>query len=279
MARSADTNKKPFIVGNPYTRNDVYDALGIPDGDRGGKWNTGYTKHAGEIYVFCNVGVPGRTGHDYQNRWEGDELVWFGKGGTRLTQSFIKEMISGDCRVHFFWRSAQYSPFTYAGWPDFITEIKDTSPVEVRWGGFGGYPMIRGRARLSITRNVSTSDDLYDPITRMATAIVQRVAMSQKTTTIKRPLRTGPQFKELVTALRKLWVRQDGKCALCGRAIPLLPANRLMQMSPDRINSRAKTYLSRNVHIVHLGCNLAKSDASMSDWTEFLQMLRDPVPV
>jgi hypothetical protein len=45
-------------------------------------------------------------------------------------------------------------------------------------------------------------------------------------------------------------------------------------MSPDRIDSDAKTYDPTNVHLAHLGCNLAKSSGSMEDWQEYLAVIR-----
>ena len=38
----------------------------------GGKWNTGVLEHDDEFFIFANVGIAGSTGHDYDNRWEGE---------------------------------------------------------------------------------------------------------------------------------------------------------------------------------------------------------------
>jgi hypothetical protein len=45
-------------------------------------------------------------------------------------------------------------------------------------------------------------------------------------------------------------------------------------MSIDRIDSSNKSYVAGNVHVTHVGCNLAKSAASMEVWSEFLDMVR-----
>lgn len=68
-----------YTVGDTYTRNDIYEFLGLSDAERGGDWLNGYHRHGNDYYVFCNVGVPGRTGHDYDNHWKGERLVWHGK--------------------------------------------------------------------------------------------------------------------------------------------------------------------------------------------------------
>lgn len=68
-----------FDVGTQYTRAHILDILGVPEGRRGGDWATGYTRFTDELYVFCNVGSAGRTGHDYPNRWDGKQLIWSAK--------------------------------------------------------------------------------------------------------------------------------------------------------------------------------------------------------
>src|ERR1700694_2021399 len=54
-----------FEVGRQYTRAQVQDALNVPEDQRDGDWLTGYTRFNDELFVFCNVGTAGRTGHDY----------------------------------------------------------------------------------------------------------------------------------------------------------------------------------------------------------------------
>ena len=63
-----------FTIGSTYTRNDIYEILSLPEDERGGDWLNGYHRHGEDYYIFCNVGVPGRTGHDYDNHWEGEKL-------------------------------------------------------------------------------------------------------------------------------------------------------------------------------------------------------------
>lgn len=65
-----------FIIGSTYTREDIYNLLGLEEKQRGGDWLNGYHRHNDDYYIFCNVGIPGRTGHDYDNHWEGEN--WFG---------------------------------------------------------------------------------------------------------------------------------------------------------------------------------------------------------
>jgi putative restriction endonuclease len=121
-----------FLKGAEYTRATVADQIGLPAGKRLGNWNTGYAEWNGEVFVFCNVGTAGRTGHDYPNRWEGPELVWYGKGPARAHQRLIKRMTGGEMPVHIFWRDNDRGSFIYAGRGRAV-DVVDSSPVGVRW--------------------------------------------------------------------------------------------------------------------------------------------------
>jgi len=74
--------------------------------------------------------------------------------------------------------------------------------------------------------------------------------------------------------LNRLWREQKAQCALCGHPIPLKPKNRLLQISRDRTDSGNTTYDWRNTRLTHLACNLGKNDASLSEWQEYLAMVR-----
>jgi len=52
-----------FNVGATYTKKQIYAILDVPDGKRGGIWDTGYAQFEGNFYLFANIGIPGRTGH------------------------------------------------------------------------------------------------------------------------------------------------------------------------------------------------------------------------
>jgi len=121
-----------FDVGTQYTRAQIQDVLGVPEDRRGGDWATGYTRFADELFVFCNVGSAGRTGHDYPNRWEGEQLVWSAKNRSNVSQPLMRAVSAGSLLAHIFHRSADRSPFTYAGRAK-AADIQDSTPVIVRW--------------------------------------------------------------------------------------------------------------------------------------------------
>lgn len=122
----------PFRVGELYSRDDIAETIGLPPSKRGGNWDTGYAKPFDSFFLFVNVGAKGRTGHDYPNRWEGNDLLWSARNGTRLGQGEITALLDGAHPVHIFWRAKDRARFTYAGLGAPI-DVEDTTPVRVRW--------------------------------------------------------------------------------------------------------------------------------------------------
>ena len=121
-----------FKIGGKYKRRDVYKMIGISENTKGGNWDTGYNRHEGDWFIFCNVGGPGRTGHDYANQWVGIKLQWYGKTNTKLSHPSIKSLTGGSGDVYIFWRENNEDPFTFAG-KGVAEEIEDSSPVKVIW--------------------------------------------------------------------------------------------------------------------------------------------------
>jgi hypothetical protein len=112
-------------------------------------------------------------------------------------------------------------------------------------------------------------------ITRLVGNIVNSVERAGTERTGVYPERSSLNFSDLFNLLNGLWRRQQGTCGLCnGRIVPG-EENPLLRMSVDRIDSMNKAYDSDNVHLTHVGCNLAKNSASVEEWAEFLNVLRD----
>ncbi|MDX1934116.1 MAG: DUF3427 domain-containing protein [Capsulimonadales bacterium] len=122
----------PFTVGKLYKRKDIYSVIGIPEDTKGGNWDTGYNRFGNDWFIFCNIGTPGRTGHDYDNQWLGTDLLWFGKNGTTVNQPTIKLLVDGQRQVYIFVRSDQRSPFVFVGC-GIARTVFDTKPVSVVW--------------------------------------------------------------------------------------------------------------------------------------------------
>ena len=428
-----------FSVGNTYTRRQVQEMLGVPEEKRGGHWQNGYPLYDNQLYIFCNVGAPGRTGHDYPNQWDGDDLVWVARNGATLEQPLMRQISANAFPIHVFARSeneradfeyhgvartlssentvparfrlgfgsneaevlklgqllfadsrlfakSEFGP-VHDGWPalsfssrkiaadfaadfrrdrDFVIYIGTTdpnatpnaehrsrllsavtfeprTPIDTRqivspqsweettskWGvrwewsfpvldayEFKPFPDARAvlgktyaqlgqismlgrcvevdlgergalldqlvfRKRLRIQSAAqqasllnSDDPDVRRALSSLALGIQQRIEQSEKERIGRSPVRAGPNLSDLIISLNAKWKEQGGVCALCGG--PLIPngANRLLQPSPDRIDSANKSYAASNLHLTHLGCNLAKSSCPMEQWDEFLRVLR-----
>lgn len=116
---------------------------------------------------------------------------------------------------------------------------------------------------------------LNQDITRLANNIVNSVERAGTERRGVYPERTSLNLSDMFNLLNELWRRQQGTCGLCnGRIVPG-EENLLLRISADRIDSMDKAYKSENVHLTHVGCNLAKNSASLEEWAEFLEVLRD----
>jgi hypothetical protein len=146
-----------FKVGNQYTRKDIYKVLKVPAENQGGDWDTGYHKHGDDWFIFCAIGASGRTGHDYGNYWDGDELIWRGKTNSQLSHATIQSLLSPTGQIYLFSRESDRSPFIFEGNAR-AREFQDTTPVTIRWH----FPTA-GERRLEILPNeVSQSQGLRE---------------------------------------------------------------------------------------------------------------------
>jgi hypothetical protein len=113
------------------------------------------------------------------------------------------------------------------------------------------------------------SDRLRRWAGRLAAAVANRCRGSRSGHVVLRP---GYETTEtdLHLLIGKLIHDQSERCALCGGALDLSePSNRMAQPSADRIDSTIKVYDRTNLQIVHLACNLGKSECPNSEALEF----------
>ena len=85
---------------------------------RGGDWDTGYVRVGKDkLIIFANIGVAGRTGHDFANAYNETTKIftWFGKPGTRSSQPTFQNLISGGLTSYIFARWNNNPPFTFLG--------------------------------------------------------------------------------------------------------------------------------------------------------------------
>ena len=122
-----------FQPGRKYSRADVKELAGLSRNAKGGPWDTGIVEHEGEFLIFANVGTEGRTGHDYDNQWEGELFRWYHKDGSHLGWPSVRRLLAWGAIIHLFWRDSNQTDFEYAG-RSRLVEYFDTSPVTVLWG-------------------------------------------------------------------------------------------------------------------------------------------------
>lgn len=121
-----------FIIGNSYKRKDIYHIVGIAENTKGGNWCTGYNKYKDDWFIFSNIGVPGRTGHQYNNTIVDNELIWFGKNGSTIKHPTIQSLIYPVGKIYIFIRTSNKEPFTYLGIGK-AKSVEETSPVKIVW--------------------------------------------------------------------------------------------------------------------------------------------------
>lgn len=119
-----------FVSGANYTKKDIYRILDVPQEKQGGNWDTGYNRYNSNFYLFCNIGVAGRTGHDYENRWIDNNLIWYAKSKTTVFQPLVKDLLSNNFKIFIFTRKNDKDPFTFAG-IGIVYRYKNSTPVEI----------------------------------------------------------------------------------------------------------------------------------------------------
>lgn len=123
-----------FNVNQAYTKKEIYQILDVPIERQKGAWDTGYREYEGNIFIFSNVGVAGRTGHDYNNHFDGELFNWEGKTTSHSEQPLIKRMLNpeGDQQIFLFTRISDKDPFTYEGTVS-IKRYYGEFPIKIVW--------------------------------------------------------------------------------------------------------------------------------------------------
>ena len=108
-----------FKRGFEYTRKSIgeicYPGVGRP---AGGNWDTGYTSFENNLIIFMNIGIPGKTGHDFDNYFDeqNNTITWFGKPNAHSKQPTFKKLLNKEIIPHFFARYNSKKPeFIYLG--------------------------------------------------------------------------------------------------------------------------------------------------------------------
>ena len=111
-----------FKRGSEYSRHDIhflYHGKPVPKVGTG-NWTTGYVNPRGtkDLIIFMNIGVPGKTGHDFENKFDSNTntIIWYGKPKTHSGQPTFKKLFSKELTPHFFARwDSNNTKFIYLG--------------------------------------------------------------------------------------------------------------------------------------------------------------------
>lgn len=106
-----------FKRGVTYKRDEIASMARPHSPPHGGDWTTGYARIEDDLYVFMNIGIPGRTGHNFDNHFDSrtGTLIWFGKPNSKSEHPTFQKLLSGELRPLFFARWDQSAPFTFLG--------------------------------------------------------------------------------------------------------------------------------------------------------------------
>jgi hypothetical protein len=129
---------------------------------------------------------------------------------------------------------------------------------------------IPGRNDVTTEEALFQDKTLNVEATRIAELVFNRVAISGDVVQRTAPLRATPVDFLLRVAERLRTTPLT--CALCGGVMVLNPSNRLLQPSPDRIDSQIGEYGPENFQLSHLGCNYAKNRYTEDQFKEWLRM-------
>jgi 5-methylcytosine-specific restriction protein A len=122
-----------FEVGKYYSRKDVYNIVNVPKSQQGGNWDTGYTRFKDNSFVFVNVDTTARTGHNHPNRFDGNDLIWYGKKDSKLSHDSIQSLVHPKGGTYLFVREDSNDPnFLFLG-NGRAKEYYDSSPVNIVW--------------------------------------------------------------------------------------------------------------------------------------------------
>lgn len=108
----------------------------------GGNWLTGYARDRDCLLIFANIGVPGKTGHDFPNSYEPSTgaVTWFGKPNAHSSQPTFRDLFEGRLTPEIFVRWDQketdfvyLGPATISSYEDNVEIIGDVKTIRVQY--------------------------------------------------------------------------------------------------------------------------------------------------
>ena len=115
-----------FETDRTYKRSEVWKFFGLNEKKtKGGAYATGYAWVDKNLIVFANINVAGRTGHDYQNVFDGNNFIWWSK--TRRTESSpeIVRMLLPESNIYVFYRYDDKADWNHWGIADVVGKLEN----------------------------------------------------------------------------------------------------------------------------------------------------------
>tara|TARA_Y100001936_G_scaffold133493_1_gene130546 strand:+ start:824 stop:1798 length:975 start_codon:yes stop_codon:yes gene_type:complete len=108
-----------FNKKSKYSRFEVHKIVtGKDDGPSFDMGRTGYGRIGNDLFIFMNIGVPGRDGLDYKNYYDErtEAVSWCAKRDTHSDQPLMQKIINGDLNLYLFARwDIEENDWTYLG--------------------------------------------------------------------------------------------------------------------------------------------------------------------
>lgn len=106
----------PLEIGNSYSRAEVFGRLTGNPYIKGNR-SIGVVREGQFLLAFANIGVPGRTGHDFPNTYDPDDkkMRWYGQPHAHSGQELMAAIISGTLRLLVFTRTENKADWTFRG--------------------------------------------------------------------------------------------------------------------------------------------------------------------
>ena len=95
----------------------------IFEDNRLGKWDTTLVVHNDNLVIFMNIGVPGKSGHFFNNNHNSSsrEITWYGRPGTHSDQPLMKKIIQNQVSPFIFARWDNSDDFTFIGKGNYVS--------------------------------------------------------------------------------------------------------------------------------------------------------------
>ena len=157
-----------FAINELYTRKSIWKLLYPGEVyPSGGNWSTGYSEEKGTLFVFANIGSPGRTGYDFPNSYnpETGHMEWYGKSSAHSGQRTFERVLKGELSMNVFVRWDNNDPkFVYLGQPDISSWEDGVTLSNGNWT-IKLNLVFNGELTAVNPKTTETDEECYDPRT------------------------------------------------------------------------------------------------------------------